>query len=103
MKTPVRNSPLKIEQMRTALIAQPHTYDDLTVLTGLSKQSVALWVKHQKDIHLVHISGYSADTRGRLFVPQFSWGNKPDAPRPGCQRTAADRMRDMRARRKATS
>lgn len=105
MKNPVRNNPLKMEQMRTALVEKPRTYDELAEISGLSKIAVARWVHQHRteSVGLIHISGYAKDVRGRLFVPQFSWGAGSDAQRPGYQRTAADRMRDMRARRTAAS
>lgn len=101
MSSPVRNSPVKIEQMRTALMTSPQRYDDLATLTGLSKPAVTLWLKAVKAIRSVHIADWVTDCRGRLFVARFAWGDKPDAKRPGPQRTAADRMRDMRKRRAA--
>ena len=99
MSSSVRNSPVKIEQMRTALMKEPQRYTDLAELTGLSKPAVTLWIKAIKRIHAVHIADWVTDVRGRLFVARFAWGEQDDAPRPGPQRTAADRMRDMRKRR----
>ena len=91
------------ETMRQALIASPHTYDDLCAVSGLSKPAVARWIKQLRDVGLVHVASYATDVRGRLFVPCFGWGQKADRVRPGQQRTAADRMRDMRQRRRAAA
>lgn len=78
-------------------------YADLMLVTGLPKQTVFALVKQLRTAGMARIGGYAKDVRGRLFVPLFMWGGDADEPRPGAQRTAADRMRDMRARRAAGS
>ena len=83
------------------LKAGPQRYADLMLVTGLSKQTLFTLVKQLRTAKMARIAGYAKDVRGRLFVPLFAWGGEADEPRPGAQRTAADRMRDMRARNAA--
>ena len=90
-----------ISLMCEMLKSGPQRYADLMLMTGLSKQTVFQFVKQLREARFVHVSGFTHDTRGRLFVPLFQWGGEADTPRPGPQRTAADRMRDMRARNAA--
>jgi hypothetical protein len=90
---------VEISQMSDMLKAAQQRYDDLALISGLSKQSVTGWLRKMRAAKLVYRSGWALDVRGRLFVPLFSWGAKEDVPRPGPQRTGSDRMRDTRARR----
>ena len=81
----------------------PQRYADLMLMTGLSKQTLFQLIKQMRGAKLVRIVSYAKDIRGRLFVPMFEWSSDADEPRPGQQRTGADRMRDLRARRAAGS
>lgn len=95
-------SVLQISQMSDMLKTAPQRYDDLMLVCGKSKQSVAVWIRKMRDAKLVRIAGYATDMRGRLFMPCFAWGGEPDAARPGLQRNnPAERMRKTRARRAA--
>ena len=96
-----RNTIERMEQMTDALKASPHRVEDLCELTGLSVEAVRRWLKAVRK--KVYIADYGEDARGRMFAPRWAWGRRKDAERPGQQRTAAERMRDVRARRKAQS
>jgi hypothetical protein len=84
------------ETMKRALRRKGHTLAQLAALTGLSHSAVSRWLT----ANTTYVCGYEQDARGRLFTRVWRWGTKPSLPRPGPQRTAADRMRDVRARRK---
>jgi hypothetical protein len=87
MTAPRRNNQKITLRMQTALKAKGHTYDDLALVSGLAKESVA--------------RAWNDDVRGRRIVPVFQWGTEPDLPRPGRRWTAAETMARLRARRRA--
>lgn len=85
------------EMLRDNLTERPMTYDQMVELTGLSKVSVARWVKGRRAAGRVFIEGYGPDKNERLFCPLFRWGNLQDAARPGYSISPAERMRQHRA------
>lgn len=99
----VRNNPERTLRMTNALLKGPQTYDQLAAVSGLSKVAVATWVKAMRKIKALHIASWTDDCRGRKFTPVFGWGDKPDVPRAGQARTAAERMRAHRERKKVES
>ena len=101
MTAPRRNNAKITLRMQTALKANGHTYDDLVLVSGLAKESVARWVKQMRELGVVRVCAWNDDVRGRRIVPVFQWGTEPDLPRPGRRWTAAETMARMRARRKA--
>lgn len=82
------------------LMTTPMSADQITEMTGLKKATVQRWLRIQRESGAMRVAGYLPDARGRLFTPQFAWGLGVDAPRPGKLRSAADRMRDLRQRRR---
>lgn len=105
--TPVkRNSAAISLVMQKALMANHMNYDELAALSGLHKLSVAYWIKQMRPDtgdRAVFIEAWGLDSRGRLFVPRFRWGNRKDADRPGPQTTSTQRMQRSRARRKGAA
>ena len=101
LTAPRRNNAKITLRMQTALKASGHTYDDLVLVSGLAKESVARWVKQMRELGVVRVCAWNEDVRGRRIVPVFQWGTEPDLPRPGRRWTAAETMARMRARRKA--
>lgn len=93
-----RNNPQRILVMQKEMAAAPCSYDRLAQVSGLDKRAVQHWIKQIRAN--VHIAGWGEDRRGRKFVPLFQWGAGNDVPRPGQSRTAAERMRALRADRK---
>ncbi len=83
--------------MVDAMKRKPHTFAQLSDLSGLSLVSVQRWFKTIRQN--CYVGAYVADARGRLFVPAWRWGEGKDAPRPGQQYTGAERMRNLRLRR----
>jgi hypothetical protein len=98
-RTYVRNNVERAMQMMEALKANPCTLAYLAEISGLSTIAVARWLKSVRKT--VHISGYTEDARGRLFTALWVWGKGKDAPRPGPQKTPAERMQAVRERRRA--
>jgi len=86
--------------LQSAMSERARTYDELVSISGLSKASIARWMKELHSAGAVHISGWTTDVRGRLFVARWGWGVGRDCPRPGHQRTAAQRMKALRDARK---
>jgi len=97
-----RNNPARQLRMQAAMQIEPQSYDALSAVSGLSNAAVAHWLKTLRalDPKPVHIAGWAPDVNGRLFVPLWAWGTKPDAPRPGQSRTPAERMAALRAAKK---
>lgn len=98
MKVPVRITLTQQGALARLLRLAPRTYDQLVAATGMSKPRVARWVKANAEN--IYVADWAADKNGRLFVPMFRWGAKPDAVRPGRVLTPAEQMRKLRANRK---
>jgi len=99
-KQPV--TPRCVVLMTLALQSQARTYDDLVALTGLRKATVARWITALRTAdRMVRIEAYAPDKSGRPFVPMFRLGGEVDLPRPGPAIAPAQRMRALRAKRKA--
>lgn len=94
-------SDIQRAKMVYELDKQAMNYEQLIAFTGMSMQAVGRWVRRMKAAGEIHVESWSEDKNGRLFVPMFRWGAKPDAARPGAAITNAQRMAEMRARRKA--
>ena len=90
----------KLMQLRDALTAAPMSYAQMAEFAGMEKDAMAWWGRKWHDEKLVYVADYGLDARGRRSVPLFAWGSLPDAQRPGCKQTAAERMRATRERRK---
>lgn len=106
--THTRINTTHILRMQRALQLKPQTYEQLMLVSGLSRNSVEKWVKQlrfEMQPKQIYVADYGPDSRGRMFTLMFSWGNKPDRPRPGPEPSgAAKRMAAMRVRnRKAKS
>lgn len=105
MKGMTRISSAHITTMISALTQQPMTYDALAQVSGLSKEAVTRWVKNVRGGPDggtgPYISDWLAAKDGTLRVRAYRWGVQEDAPRPGARRSNAERMKLLRAKRKA--
>ncbi len=61
------------------LMMHPQSYKDLTEGSGLADKTVRMWVQEMKRAKLVYLAMFSPDSRGYMRIPEFEWGNKPDA------------------------
>lgn len=86
-------------ELRDLLAAEPMTYETLQARSGVSKVSLARWVKINRA--RIRIASWAPDKNGRPFLAMFQWGDAPDVPRPGRALTGAEQMRKLRERRKA--
>ena len=100
-ETPVRNTPERALRMQQSLAAAPQTYDQLVLVSGLQKPAVAHWVKAVRAAGGLHVAAWAQDSKGRWFTPVFRWGKGVDVDRPVGAKSAAERMAQMRARKKA--
>lgn len=96
-------TPVAATRMQMALQTKPQSLDDLVVVSGLAKPTVTRYIKEMQVVALVHVGGWARDTRGYPTIRQFSWGALPDADCPKNARSGADRMRALRATRKAVA
>lgn len=95
-----RCTPERGFQMQEAMRKKPRSAEALIELTGLSRDSVLRWVRTMRDAKAVRIAAWADDDRGRNAVPLYGWGSGADAERRE-PRTAAQRMAEVRARRRA--
>lgn len=85
--------------LATELMKGVRTYDQLAEICDLRKTTVARWIRTMRASNLVHVSAWSEDSRGRMFIPCFAWGPGADAARPGTRLTSAQRMAETRAKK----
>lgn len=94
-------TPTAAALMQQALHSKPNSLDDLVVVSRLAKPTVARYVKELMYGGMLRVAGWALDSRGYPTIRQFGWGAEPDAPCPVTSRTPAERMRILRAARKA--
>ena len=83
-------------RMRRMLTAVCYSDAQLAKVVGLSQRVVAAWRRKQT----CHVESWVEDSRGRVFVPCWRIGERPNAPRPGPRETPAERMARLRAAKK---
>lgn len=83
------------------LAAMPGTRQEISDATGYHRTTVYNWLKRQREAGRVYVKGYDEDDRGRMTVSIYALGKKTDAPRVGQRWTSAERMRRLRAERRA--
>lgn len=88
------------EIMRKALETAPQTLDRLVRVSGLGKAAVTRWVRNMQGMKACHLCDWTEDSRGRVFTAVYTWGKGKNVARPEAHDTSAERMRNMRARRK---
>lgn len=96
----VRITPGMTHDLLEGMKKEAVSYLQIMETTGASLNAVRTWVQAARADKLVHIGKWGDDIVGRPVVPLFRFGNKPDAARP-TPRTAAERMRATRERRRA--
>jgi DNA-binding IclR family transcriptional regulator len=79
------------------LTAGPSTWQELADHTGLSRNTIWSFIRALRARGLVHIACWEPDPRGALKRAAFSFGKKPDAPRPKLTKTQISQR--YRARR----
>ena len=101
-RAPTRKTltPVATALMQQAMVLAPQSLDDLVTISGLSKPTVTRFVNELLDARMVHVGGWARDARDYPTIRQFSAGDAPDTPCPLTTRTAALRMRNLRAARK---
>lgn len=73
---------LSFARMIRALLDGPCTFAELMEETGLSYDSVRLWMRELHRQGVVHLSSWVEDSRGRKQVRCFAFGPGRDAKRP---------------------
>lgn len=104
-RSPTRKmlTPVAAARMQHAMGVKPQTLDDLVAVSGLSKPTVARYVNELLRAKMLHIGGWARDARDYPTIRQFASGNMPDVACPKTSRTAAQRMRVLRAAQKANT
>ena len=98
-----RNNVATTLAMQQAMTASACTYDELARVSGLGERAVRRWVASLQDAGGAHIETWVLNAAGRVVVPAFRFGAGDDTPKPGPQRTPAQRMAALRASRSMTS
>ena len=96
-------TPMVITRALAHLAAGPITVKELAQHVSVPDDKVAEWLrKRHRETKDVHISGYTADERGRVFAPLWTAGGGEHAPRPpAVSLRSAARTAAYRARKKA--
>ena len=82
--------------MHALLTARCYSDAQLAEVVGVTVRVVASWRRKQT----CHVESWVEDSRGRVFVPCWRIGERPNAPRPGPRETPAERMARLRAAKK---
>ncbi len=80
------------------LMAQPMSYDEIAVSSGLSRHTVSLWIEAMREAKMVYVAEWRLDSANRPMIAVFAWGQQPDVIRQTM--TAAERMAKHRASKK---
>lgn len=78
---------------------------DVAAISGLHLKTAT---KHMSDLYhhepkFVHVGDWAFDARGFATVRLYRWGNLPDAPKPIPPTSSTNRVRRLRANRKAAA
>ena len=84
------------ERMRALLSARCYSEAQLAEAVGVTTRVVTSWRRKQP----CYVESWVEDSRGRVFVPCWRIGERPNAPRPGPRETPAERMARLRAAKK---
>lgn len=76
---PSRIGHVAIAKLVSALHDGGQTIDDLVSLTGLNRETVGSYIIAMRREHVVHVSSWKLDSRGRCTRPAFSMGVRKDA------------------------
>ena len=98
-----RNNVATTLAMQQAMTTKACTYDELARVSGLGERAVRRWVASLQEAGGAYVGAWVLNRAGRVVVPAFRFGVGQDAPRPGPQRTPAQRMAALRASRAMAS
>lgn len=96
-------SPISMVKMQAALTHSPQSFSDLAAVSDLDQRVVTRYVHELKEANLVHVGDWDRDARGYPTIRKYVWGPGDDAPCPTKHRDDAERMRKLRAKKKASS
>ena len=82
--------------MHALLKSKCYSDAQLAEAVGVTVRVVASWRRKQP----CYVESWVEDSRGRVFVPCWRIGERPNAPRPGPRETPAERMARLRAAKK---
>jgi hypothetical protein len=68
--------------MLSAMLETPCTAHELMDASGLSVQTVRLYLKALQKAHVVHIAEWTEDVRGARSIRAYMVGNELDAKKP---------------------
>jgi hypothetical protein len=75
------------------------TVQDITLATGMTRQTVAKTLKAMRRQAVAHIDAWEPDNQGRWTIARWALGEGQDASKPAAQ-TPADKQRAYRERAK---
>lgn len=85
---PSRIGHIAIAKLVGGLHDGDQTIDDLVLLTGLNRETVGAYIVALRREHVVHVSSWKLDSRGRYTRPAYSMGVRKDVFRPKVPRQA---------------
>lgn len=91
---------LSYQRMFKAMVEDPYSAKELTVMTGLNIGVVQATLRsfHTCEPKLIYIAGWEKDERGAFTIRLYQFGQKPDAIRPA--KSGIQASRDHRKRKK---
>lgn len=82
-----------------AMYGKAASVDELVAQTGLSRHTVADYIRALRRERLAHIAEWQKDSTGRTRIARHAMGRFPDAPKPVVSRREIERNRKARKER----
>ncbi len=98
-----RLTPVASAKMQEAMRKKALSLRNLAEVSGLAMPVVTKYVRQLQGAEMAFVADWEADSRGYMTIEKYKFGKGEDVPCPKSTRTAADRMKDVRAKRKAAS
>lgn len=84
-------------RMQQAMAVRPHSFDELSAISGLAHRPTQRWVAQMREAKGAHLAEWKREPTSGQWVAYFSFGPGVDAPRPppasAAQRKANERRR----------
>ena len=96
---PCRLNALVVALMTKAMVDGPSTSDDLMEASGLTRPTVARYLRALRKVQAVYIAQWEQDSLGRFVRPAFVIGPGRNAARPKTNRIQESRRNRYRLRK----
>jgi DNA-binding transcriptional regulator LsrR (DeoR family) len=69
---------LSLSKMTRLLMTRPVSYDDIAAQTGLTRQTVGIYVRAMRQEGICHVADWRQDKQGHMTVRCWALGFRPD-------------------------